>query len=105
MSATRLSDGQIVSIKKYRKSDHPIEDQIIRVFSGEAVASDPRNHSVPLYDVLQSPRDEDIAFLVMPYLVPIQEYKFSTVGEAVECFHQLIEVASSRYAIAQINVN
>ncbi|RPD78669.1 hypothetical protein L226DRAFT_503302 [Lentinus tigrinus ALCF2SS1-7] len=91
MDATRLRDGRIVSLKQVKKFEHPIEDQIIRFFSEEPIASDLRNHCVPLYDVLQSPRNEDIMFLVMPHLVRIQKYKFSTVGEALECFRQLFE--------------
>ena len=97
MDATRLSDGQIVSLKQIKKSAHPVEEQIIRFFSEDPMASDRRNHCVPLYDVLQSRKDADIMFLVMPHLVRLQKYKFATVGEAVECFRQLFEVASSQH--------
>ena len=90
--ATRLSDGRIVSIKKVKKSDHPIEEQIIRFLSDTPQSIDPRNHSVPVYDVLQSPIDQDIILLVMPYLVPVEQYRFATVGEVMEYFRQIFEV-------------
>ncbi|RPD78663.1 kinase-like protein [Lentinus tigrinus ALCF2SS1-7] len=91
IDATRISDGQIVAIKKVEKSYTPSEESIIRLFSTEPLASDPHNRTVPLYDVLQSPLDSNITLLVMPYLVRTHEYKFVTVGEAVECFRQLFE--------------
>ena len=92
MDVTRISDGRVVILKKLNKHDHPYEAEIGRLFSTEPLASDPRNHSVPIYDVLQSPLDESIIFLVMPYLIRHHEVRFETIGEAVECFRQLFEV-------------
>ncbi|TFK92746.1 kinase-like protein [Polyporus arcularius HHB13444] len=91
MDATRTSDGRIVTIKKVEKCYTPWEEATIRLFSKEPLASDPHNHAVPLYDTLQSPLDDNITFLVMPYLTRIHDYKYATVGEAVECFRQLFE--------------
>ncbi len=93
MDATRLSDGQVVTIKKVEKSYTPWEESIIRLFSTAPLASDPHNHAVPLYDVLQSPMDKDATLIVMPYLVRIHKYRYDTVGEAVECFRQLFEAS------------
>ena len=67
--ATRLSDGRIVSIKKVKKSDHPIEEQIIRFLSDTPQSIDPRNHSVPVYDVLQSPIDHGRGYGVLPTVI------------------------------------
>ncbi len=93
MDAIRMSDGRIVTIKRVEKSYTPLEESIIRLFSTEPLALNPHNHSIPLYDVLQSPRDETATLLVMPYLVRIHQYPFATVGEAVECFRQLFEAS------------
>ncbi|RDX54870.1 hypothetical protein OH76DRAFT_1478385 [Lentinus brumalis] len=93
MDAIRMSDGRIVTIKRVEKSSTPLEESIIRLFSTEPLALNPHNHSIPLYDVLQSPRDETATLLVMPYLVRIHQYPFATVGEAVECFRQLFEAS------------
>lgn len=92
MDAIRMSDNRVVSIKRIKKSDHPQEEEIIRYFSTNSLATDPSNHSVPVYEVLQSPFMENIQFLVMPYLIRIYDVKFATLGETVECLRQLFEV-------------
>ncbi len=92
MDATRVSDGRVVVLKKVNKHNHPYEAEIGQLFSTEPLASDPLNHSVPIHDVLQSPLDGAIVFLVMPYLIRHHEVRFETLGEAVECFRQLFEV-------------
>ncbi|RPD55425.1 hypothetical protein L226DRAFT_514269 [Lentinus tigrinus ALCF2SS1-7] len=91
MDATRVADGRIVSLKQVNKSFFPTEEDLVCFFSQEPLASDPHNHSVPVYEVLHFPRDEDVIFLVMPHLMRIQECKFATVGEALECFRQVFE--------------
>ncbi|PIL35987.1 hypothetical protein GSI_01647 [Ganoderma sinense ZZ0214-1] len=92
MDAVRISDGRIVVLKRVPKSTYPFEEGLNRFLSmSDPQASDPHNHAVPIYDILQSPLDEDIVLLVMPYLIRIDELKFATVGEAVECFRQLFE--------------
>ncbi|TBU31676.1 hypothetical protein BD311DRAFT_688661 [Dichomitus squalens] len=91
LDATRTSDDRVVVLKQLSKIYHPYEVEISKLFSSKPLASEPRNHSVPIYDVLQSPLDEDIVILVMPYLIRHQEVRFETIGEAVECFRQLFE--------------
>ncbi|KAI0364340.1 kinase-like protein [Pilatotrama ljubarskyi] len=91
MDAQRISDGAVVALKRISKSIHPHEVDITRMFSAEPLSSDARNHCVPVYDVLESPNDNDIVFLVMPYLRLYKYPRFCTVGEAVECFRQLFE--------------
>lgn len=92
MDAIRMSDKRLVSIKRLKKADHPQEEEIIHYFSTGPHAKDPSNHSVPIYEVLQSPHVENIQFLVMPYLIRLHDVKFATVGEMVECIRQLFEV-------------
>ncbi len=92
MDATRITDGRIVSIKMVEKSKHPYEEEIIRHLNREQIISDPSNHTVPLLEILQSPLDPNVIFIVMPYLLRIYTVKFATVGEAVECLHQLFKV-------------
>ena len=96
MDAIRKSDGQVVAIKRLKKSIHPYEVEITSLFSTEPLASDPCNHSVPVLEVLQSPFEPDRAFLVLPYLVVYREIRFATIGEAVACFQQGFEVRPSR---------
>ncbi len=90
MDATRISDGRIMVLKKVDTAVHPHEVEIGKLFSTESLASDTRNHADN--DVLQSPLDESMVFLVMPYLMRHHELRFETGDEAVECFRQLFEV-------------
>ncbi|TBU31680.1 kinase-like domain-containing protein [Dichomitus squalens] len=88
MDAVRTSDGRVVVLKQVKKSYTPDEEEMNRLFTQSA---DSQNHVAPVYEVLQSPLDEDIIFLVMPYLVRINTVKFATIGEVVECLRQLFE--------------
>lgn len=81
-------------LKRISKLKHPTEIEITRHFSTEPIASHPRNHSVPLYDVLDVPGDDDGVILVLPLLRPYDNPPMESVGEAVEFFRQLFEVRS-----------
>jgi hypothetical protein len=96
MDATRISDGKTVMLKRIKRSVHPFEIEIAQFFNTQPQASDPRNHCVPILEVLQDPEDEASSILVMPFLRPYSNPKFDTYGEAVECFRQLFEVCSLR---------
>lgn len=50
------------------------------------------NHCVPVYDTLPVPEEEDRVIIVMPLLQDYLRPPFNTIGEAVECFRQLLEV-------------
>ncbi|KAM5533173.1 hypothetical protein V8D89_013129 [Ganoderma adspersum] len=91
MDATRTSDGRVVVLKKVNKYNHPYEAEIGQLFSTEPFASDPHNRCVPIYEVLQSPLDDSMIFLVMPYLMRYHQLRFGTMGEVVEYFRQLFE--------------
>ncbi|KAG9318988.1 kinase-like domain-containing protein [Chiua virens] len=90
IDATQILDGKVVTLKKVSRMDHPYEVEIGVYFSSESLASNPANHCIPIYDVL-SFDDNNIALLVMPLLRAYTDPNFDTIGEAVECFHQLFE--------------
>jgi hypothetical protein len=96
IDATRAADGSFVMLKQVKPSWHPDEVDIGRMFSSEPLASDPRNHCVPIYDVLQVPDDDELILLVMPLLHEHSgdELPFDTIGEAVEFIRQIFEVWS-----------
>lgn len=60
--------------------------------ASEPVKSHPRNHSTPVYEVLDVP-GEDISIFVMPVLDEFNNPRFETVGEVLECFRQVFEVS------------
>ena len=87
--------GSRVALKQLYKEDHPFEEDIARHLSSDPLSKDPRNHCVPLLDVLQPPFKDggrDLQVLVMPFLRPFDSPIFDTFGEAIECIRQLFEV-------------
>ena len=81
-----------MSLKAVRKSLHPYEADIGRFLSKEPLASDPKNHCVPILDVLQVPDQEDRIIIVMPMLRPFDNPRFDTFGEVIDFFRQVFEV-------------
>jgi hypothetical protein len=95
MDATRVSDGVYVSLKIVEKSLHPHEVEIGQWFMSEPLASHPKNHCVPFFEVLSPPNDKDRQLIVMPLLLPFARPQFDTFGEVMECFRQLFEVGTT----------
>jgi len=100
MDATRVSDGLYVTLKTVKKSKHPYEVEIGQYFMSEQLASDPKNHCVPFFDVLSIPNESDICIIVMPALLPFAKPRFDTIGEVVECLRQLFEVRMAAFGFA-----
>jgi hypothetical protein len=93
MDATRLADDKTVSLKMIWKRTHPNEVAIAQYLSSPELASDPKNHCVPIFEVLDVPDYENLQILVMPLLRVYNKPAMRTVGEAVGCFQQLFEVS------------
>ncbi|CCM03211.1 uncharacterized protein FIBRA_05335 [Fibroporia radiculosa] len=91
IDATRIADGDMVALKKVEISKHPYEVEIGNFLSSEPFISHPRNHCVPIYEVLRVPDDSDVVLLVMPLLRRFNSPRFQTIGEAIEFFHQVFE--------------
>ncbi|EPQ57121.1 hypothetical protein GLOTRDRAFT_115170 [Gloeophyllum trabeum ATCC 11539] len=91
MDATRLSDGALVALKRVHKSEHPHEVEIATYLVSEPLASDTRNRTVPIYEILQLPNDEDEVLLVMPLLRRYDSPRFDTVGEVIAFLKQILE--------------
>ena len=81
-------------LKHISISRHPHEIEVGQLFSSEPLASNPKNRCAPFYDVLRIPDDEDGAILVMPLLYRTENPPFQTIGEVVEFFRQIFEVAT-----------
>ena len=96
LDATRLSDGKYVVLKLVKKSHRSFEVEIGQYFSSEALAGASGNHCIPIYDILHVPDNSETTIIVMPLLLEYMHPPFDTIGEAVECFRQLIEVSSTQ---------
>ena|SRR6267154_4416015 len=92
--ARRIQNDTRVSLKRIDISRHPYEIEIDRYFCTSPLNEDPANHCVPIYDVLDVPTHDHVAILVMPLLRDATDPYFDTVGEVVDCIHQLFEVRS-----------
>ena len=92
VDATRLSDGEMVALKKVETPVYPDERGIAEFFSSGTIASDPRNHCVPIYGILEVPEDPDTIILIMPLLRRFYTPAFYTVGEIVDFLTQIFEV-------------
>ncbi|KAJ7175018.1 kinase-like domain-containing protein [Mycena crocata] len=90
LDATRVSDGAFVMLKKIDKTLHPFEVEIGTWFSAEPQRSDPQNHCVPIYEVLEPPNSK-WQIIVMPLLTRFDKPRFDTIGEAVSFFLQIFE--------------
>ncbi|KAJ6631577.1 hypothetical protein B0H10DRAFT_2159825 [Mycena sp. CBHHK59/15] len=91
MDATRISDGTFVMLKFIETKVHPHEIEIGTWFSQEPQASDPDNHCVPIFEVLDLPDIPDRRIIVMPILRNYDKPRFDTFGEAVEFFSQILK--------------
>ncbi|KAG6819044.1 hypothetical protein H0H93_016001 [Arthromyces matolae] len=85
-------DGSLVVLKeiKITKSVHEIE--VGRLFSSEPLSKNPKNHCVPILEVIDLPAGSQSVFIVMPYLLESKYPPFVTIGELVEHFRQIFEV-------------
>ena len=92
MDATRRRDGKHVMLKKIFTEEGPHELRIAQLFSSREVSRDPRNHCVPLLDVIELPNTGQ-KLMVMPFLRPFNNPRFQTYGEFVAFFTQICEVS------------
>jgi hypothetical protein len=97
MDAARISDGAYVALKSIKPSVHPYEVEIGTYLSSESLASDPKNHCVPIYEVLDVPDVDDTIILVMPLLRRYNRPHLQTFGESVDFFQQIFEVRGYVY--------
>ena len=91
MDATRRLDGKHVMLKRVLPEKGPYELQIAQFFSSPEFSRDPRNHCVPLLDVIETPNAGQ-KLMVMPFLRPFNNPRFQTFGEFVAFFTQICEV-------------
>ena len=93
MDAVRSSDNDIVALKKVNNIDHEYKVEISKHFSIEELRKDPRNHCVPVFDILDVPDQPDVQIIVMPLLRRCNDPRWDTVGEIVAFFKQILEAS------------
>ncbi|KAG6900303.1 hypothetical protein C0993_012735 [Termitomyces sp. T159_Od127] len=97
------ADGTVVALKRIDISLGNDEITIGKYFSSGPLASDPRNHCVPILDIIEPKEGSNIAFIAMPLLINTRSYvPFTTIGEVVEFFRQIIEASHSFIPIVEL---
>ncbi|OJT15428.1 hypothetical protein TRAPUB_8016 [Trametes pubescens] len=91
LDAVRVADDSLVMLKQVKKSLYPEEVTLHQYLLSEPLLSDPRNHTVPLLEVLDVPDDEDAVLLVMPIFRECNNPAWTTVGEVVAFLAQVLE--------------
>ncbi|EPT01456.1 hypothetical protein FOMPIDRAFT_1120609 [Fomitopsis schrenkii] len=89
MDARRIADDVPVYIKQVKTGDN--ESHITSMLSSEHLRQDPRNHSVPVFEMFPDDEDPGISYMVMPLLRLIDEPKFDLVEELIEFADQILE--------------
>ncbi len=95
IDAVRLSDNSLVALKQVKARFNPHEIEVAQFLYNEEHRTDPRNHTVPILDVLPVPDDPEVTVLVMPLLRRCDEPPWRTVGEIVSFLLQIFEVRDS----------
>ncbi|KAG6910423.1 hypothetical protein DXG01_010778 [Tephrocybe rancida] len=84
-------DGSLAAVKRVDVKKHPEELALTKHMSSGAFVSHPRNHCVPILDIIDPPEGSHTAFIVMPFLFELDFPSFETIGEVVECCRQIFE--------------
>lgn len=89
LDAQRLSDGKTVYLKHVNKTSPEVD--IGQYFSSDQLRDDPRNHCLPVLDVLTDPTDPENVILVIPWLRRIDSPQPASVRECVDFVQQTLE--------------
>ncbi len=68
------------------------EVKIASYFSSQEIREDPRNHCIPVLDVIPDKDDSSKSYLVMPFLRYADRPPFESIQSMLDCGEQLIEV-------------
>ena len=77
-------------IKKVGRNDN--ESRIAQMLSTTELREDPRNHSVPIIEVIDDPDNDSISYMVMPLLRNASDPPFQFVKEIIDFVNQVLEV-------------
>lgn len=92
MDATRIADSKLVLLKRIRTES--AELTIARELSSPEYRSDPRNHCVPILDVILDADNPIISFIVMPFLRYADKPPFKSIENILDCVDQLLDVCN-----------
>ncbi|KAF9649332.1 kinase-like protein, partial [Thelephora ganbajun] len=82
-------EGKCVCIKRVLRNDE--EPRIAQMLSTKELRADPRNHCVPIIEVIDDPDDDSVSYMVMPLLRMADLPPFQYVKEIVDFMDQTLE--------------
>ena len=80
-------------IKKIRRNGD--ESRIAQMLSTRELREDPRNHCVPIIEVIDDPDRDTLSYLVMPLLRAADSPPFQYIREIIDFVDQILEVRTS----------
>ena len=83
----------MVYIKEVSSDDE--ECRIAQLLMQEEWGGDARNRCVRVKQIFKDPEDEEISYIVMPFLRPMDDPPFEYVKEIVDFTDQILEVDTS----------
>jgi hypothetical protein len=90
MGGHKVADGTLVAVKYlYRR---PVEQRLLAELASEQF-EDPRNHCVPILDIIPIPNRGGEALIVMPLLQVHHMPPFEILDDFIEFAAQLLEVS------------
>jgi len=81
-----------VCIKRVRRNDE--ESRIAQMLSTEELRADPKNHCIPIIEVIDDPDDDSLSYMVMPLLRVADSPPFQYVKEIMDFVDQILEVGA-----------
>lgn len=91
--ATRISDGTYVMLKRILRRYGLQEVEVHEYLRSKPLVSDPRNHTIPIHEILRVPDEDMEPIIVMPLLRRFDSPRFETYGEVIAFLSQLFEVS------------
>ncbi|KIJ23780.1 hypothetical protein M422DRAFT_195503, partial [Sphaerobolus stellatus SS14] len=89
LDAVRTCDNVKVIPKKVKTNTEEIA--VGRYFSSPLLRQDPRNHCVPIFDVIPLPETDEETLIVIPFLRQFSDPPFEFKSEYLEIVTQLLE--------------
>ncbi|KAK7032000.1 kinase domain-containing protein [Favolaschia claudopus] len=86
LDAVRIHDGRKVVLKRV-----PTDSDEIKIIQYLLGIEDPRNHTIPLLDIVPVPPDNEFSLMVMPYTRRFNHPSFHCRAEFVEAMQKLLE--------------
>ncbi|TFY53871.1 hypothetical protein EVG20_g9935 [Dentipellis fragilis] len=104
IDAVRTSDGRRVCLKRVPcRAEDSTEVSILQFLSKAEHRKDPRNHAIPLLDVIRAP---DHCFLVLPFFRTLMSHEepYNTIGEGFDLVSQTLEV-KTKHSLARPTID